>query len=244
MKLLRRLFVPDCHYPHADSRAFHVLCEVARDFKPHEVVILGDFWDVYCLSRFQKDPQKNLLLFKDERIAGQEALAKLERFAKANRYVFLAGNHEARIDKYINAYADKLSGILPTREILGLPKKYVYLPYGQGGFYKCGNLIVTHGTLTQKHAACAMIMKYGTSVLFGHTHKRQVFHTTNIYGQILQGINIGWLGNEKHAEYISDVAEWTQAFALGWFKKNGTFWIDVHDIINQETVIHGRLYKG
>jgi hypothetical protein len=43
MKLTTRLFIPDTHAPFHDKKAFALMLEVAKEVRPDEVVVLGDF---------------------------------------------------------------------------------------------------------------------------------------------------------------------------------------------------------
>jgi len=236
------LFIPDQHWPFVDHRAYKVMLNVISQIKIDEVVWLGDHWDCYCVSDYGKDPIKNFKLLEEELIEGREALAQIEKITKAKSFVFLQGNHENRIDRYVAAYAGKLGNLVKTKDILQIPEHYRYIPYGQNGYYKCGKLIVTHGSLSNKHIAHAMLAKYGASVLFGHTHKVQEFQITNVFGEVLRGINIGWLGDaKKAAEYIKNVADWCHGFAIGYFKPNGDFFVQTIPIINYECVFNGEL---
>jgi len=242
-KLYKRLFIPDTHTPFHDPQCVKVLLDVARDFRPDEVVYLGDWWDCYSVSSYDKDPEKNFASLKDELLQGLDILHQVEKVSRANRFVFLQGNHEYRIDRYLNTYASKLHNILPVREILQLPKSYTFYPYGQENHYRCGKLILTHGSLTNKHAAASMVAKYGHSVMFGHTHKIQEYQVRTITGECHRGINIGWLGDPKRAaEYVANVADWSNGFALGYFNKRGHFWTQIVHIINGHAVVNGKLY--
>jgi predicted phosphodiesterase len=244
MALIRRLFIPDCHFGFADERAWRVALDVATQLKPHETVILGDFFDCYSVSRHDKDPLKNYGLLKQELARGQEALREIQRATKGAKLVFLEGNHENRIPRFINAYADKLAGILETRDILGLPKNCLFIPYGQGGFYRMGKLLATHGTIFNRHVAAGMIAKYGHSVVFGHTHRVQHAVSKNINGEVFEGFNIGWLGDPvKAADYIKDVPDASHCLGVSYHKKNGGFFFETHMIKDYSCVLNGKVIE-
>jgi len=237
MRLYKRLFVPDSHWPFIDRKAWNCMVSVAEAFRPDEIVILGDFWDCYCISDYTKDPARNFKLLEEELIEGRVALDELERKTKAKSMVFLQGNHEQRIDRYVATFAGKLGDFIQPKEVLKIPNYYKWYPYGMRGHHRMGKLIATHGSLTNKHVAYGMVAKYGASVLFGHTHKIQEFQVRNINGEVHRGINIGWLGDvDRAAEYVKNVADWCHGFALGWFKPNGEFWTQTIPIIRGECV--------
>jgi len=244
-RLYRRLFIPDCHFPFHDPRAWRCMVSVAESFKPDEVVYLGDFWDCYSVSDYTKNPEQNFQLLESELGAGREALREIEKKTKAKSFVFLEGNHENRIERYVHTYASKLGGLVKTNEILKIPKGYKYYPYGMKNHHRMGKLIATHGSLCGKHPACAMVTKYGHSIIFGHTHKIQEFQIRNASGQTFRGINIGWLGDvDRAAEYIKNITDWCHGFAIAYFKPNGEFFLQIIPIINYECVFNESLFTG
>lgn len=245
IRLYRRLFIPDCHFPEVDMRAWAVMLDVASQFKPDEVVYLGDFHDVYSCSDYTKDPLKNINLLRHELEPGQAAMAQVEKITKAKSFVFLEGNHENRIERYVATYASKLAGITSTRDILGIPRHYKYYPYGMKNHHHMGKLVATHGSVCGQHAAAAMLRKYGQSVVFGHTHRTQEYRTRNLKGEEFAAFNIGWLGDAtKAAEYIKNVPDWSHGFGIAHFKTSGDFFFQTISISPQgECLYHGELVK-
>lgn len=240
-RLYRRLFIPDTHSNNHDKKAWSCMLDVVSQFRPDEVVYLGDFWDCYSVSDFTKNPSYNFQLLEEELKAGRELLSQVERISRAKSYVFLAGNHEARIDRYIATYASKLAGNLVTREILGVPKHYKWFPYGMKNHYNMGKLIATHGTLCGQNPAAAMVKKYGCSVVFGHTHGCQEYTIRNAKGENFTAYNIGWLGDESAAEYIQNFPNWSHGFGIAHFKPNGEFYFQTITIKNYECVFNNTL---
>ena len=208
-------------------------------------MLLGDFWDCYSISKYDKNPEKTFHFLEDELAEGRELLDQIERRTKAKKFTFLCGNHEARVPTYMATYAKILYNIKGTKEILGIPNHWKFLPYGQGGHYQCGKLLVTHGTLFGKHVAATMVQKYMCSVLFGHVHRIQEFQIRRYDGKIHRGITCGWLGDMKRAaEFVKDTADWCHGFAIGYFKPNGDFFLQVIPIINYEAMFNGRVYTA
>lgn len=244
MRLFKRVFWSDTHAPNHDARAVKIALEIVKDFKPDEFVFLGDYQDMYCVSQYTKSPEANFNLLSEELKSGKELIREIEAAALAKSYVYLSGNHENRVDRYIATYGPKLGGLYSTREILGLPKHYKYYPYSQKGHYRCGDWVITHGSLCNKHVAASMLAKYGCNILFGHTHRIQEYWTANFHGDQIRAITCGWLGNkEKAAEYITNVADWSHGFAIGYFKPNGKGFIQIIPIINYEAIFNGVIYR-
>jgi len=248
MKLKKALFVPDTHAPSHDKSAFALLLKVVRDLAPwHYCIVLGDFFDCYSVSDYRKAPEKTFQLLSEELKDGKRILGGLTRATNAKEYVFCEGNHEARIRKYINTYACRLGNLMNTRDILGIPKHWKYLEYGQHNHYEVGDIVCTHGSVCGKYPAANMLAKYGKSVVFGHTHKVQMHVQRTVDGKELQAVSCGWLGDHYDAgEYVSNVADWSLAFAVGYFY-GGTSWIDVIRIMKHGAkycaVYGGKLYE-
>lgn len=249
MRLKRVLHVPDTHAPFHDKLAFKLMLKIAKDFKPDKVVFLGDFFDFYSVSRHDKDPMLDFKTWKDEMKEARSVLDEVvEATPTAKTYIFLEGNHEKRIHSYIANHAPKLSGIFRSEELLGLPHHWTFLKYGQQGHFKIGNLTCCHGSRAGENPAAAMVKKYRSSVLFGHTHKIQEFHIQDIHGKDFVGLNAGWLGDQKKGstDYIKDVSDWSLGFAVTWHKDDGTFFhqlIHIKPGIPYEAYFNEALYR-
>ena len=88
-----------------------------------------------------------------------------------------------------------------------------------------------------------MVLKYGTNVICGHVHRMQEHYYTRYDGSVLKGMSCGWLGDASEAEYVKDVADWQQGFAVGYFKSNGEGFLQNIPIIDHQLVAEGRLYQ-
>jgi len=226
MNITKRLFIPDSHFPFVDKKAFNLMIDVAAEFEPNEVVYLGDFFDLSSLSAHEKDVFNDVQYLKDELQDGRDAIARVEKLTKAKSFVFIEGNHEYRLRRYISNKAPQLAGILNSKDIFGIPPIYKYLEFGQSGNYRMGNLIATHGTLAGSYPTASHIRKYNASIIHGHTHKLQTVYLSGVEKELV-GISAGWLGNKKAANYIKDVADWQLGFVLTWHKPNGQFWFQL-----------------
>lgn len=197
---------------------------MGKQLKPHLIVVHGDFFDFYSVSRHAKDPMVDFKTWKDEMQEARGALDELISKVPHRELVFLEGNHEKRLVRYINDHAPKLAGIFKPEEIMGLPKDIKYINYGQNGKFVIGDLVCVHGSRAGENPAASMVKKFRSSVIFGHTHKIQEYHIQNAHGQDFVALNIGWLGNQsKAAEYIMDISDWTQGFGITWHRPNGGF---------------------
>lgn len=238
MSKLRRVFHwPDTHTPHHDKKAVSLALDVMQDFKPDEVVYLGDFFDCEGPGTHPREnPLRDPGLLKDELKVGRELLDEIESKAKAKKYTFMQGNHEWRIERYIANNAPRLGGLFQSREILCIPSNYGYFPYGQENYYRIGKLTITHGYLAGENPAAATVKKFRSSVLMGHVHKLQAYHISSIHGEEHIGLCAGWLGDQRRAaEYMKGVSDWSLGFVLTYHKDNGDFYYQLVHIIKNRT---------
>lgn len=231
------LFWPDTHTPLHDVKAVELAQKIAKDFKPDELVYLGDFFDCESVSSHEKNCLSDPKLLKEEMKVGRELLMENEELIRPRKIVFLMGNHEARISRYISGNAPKLGGIFSEKEILGIDENYGFLPYGQENYLKVGNLIVTHGYLAGENPAANTVKKFRASCLFGHTHKLQEVRITNVRGEEWVGINAGWLGDTRRAApYMKSAAtDWSLGFVVAYFKESGAFF---HQLVHIQKLGH------
>lgn len=244
MKLIKRLHVPDVHAPKHDARAFKLMLEVAKDYRPDEVVIYGDFFDAYCVSFHSKNPQQTYLTLEHELEDARPLLYDLVRALPKAKLVFLCGNHELRIQRYLRAYAPMLDRSITLEGLLKLPRGTHFYPYGKKNRHFMGKLMATHGTLYNKHVAHGMLQKYGHSIAFGHTHRSQEYNAKNVHNDRLKAITFGWLGDIEHAgEYVEDIADWVTGFGISYHFPSGDFVWQTIEIQNYKLIFNGEIYK-
>lgn len=243
--MIRRLFVPDVHFPFQNATAWRLMLQVAQDFKPQEIVILGDFFDCYSVSRYDKNPKKMYLDLQEELAVGVTAIGRLYDLLKPKKLYFLEGNHEARVNTYLKNNAPLMLGSASEpRELFGLPSSAIYIPYGLGGWINFDGLYAMHGYITGKNTPAKSLDRYGRSVIYGHTHCLGESHKQVLDGPTIRAFNCGWLGDvDKAAEdYVSDITAWTHGFATGLFPKGGKWTVNLHTILDNQVTVNEKTY--
>jgi hypothetical protein len=136
-----------------------------------------------------------------------------------------------------------LGGSIHTRDVLQLTPNWKYIPYGKKNVHHCGpKLIATHGSICGANVCAAMLKKYGTSVIFGHTHKWQMAQHKDVHGDRKIAMTAGWLGDGDHAEeYINNVSDAQHGFVLATFKPNGDFFLHPVEIVKHQLIWDGKL---
>jgi predicted phosphodiesterase len=243
--LTRLLFVPDVHRPYHDKRAWRLLLRAARAFRPHRIVVLGDFGDFYSISSHSKDPNRARLL--DQELSSVAAgLTDLERIGAGERY-FIAGNHEHRLERYLCDRAPELYNVVRLDALLELQARgWHYTAYRD--HLKIGRLYVTHDTGTAGSAAHVRARStFEASVVIGHTHRIGVHYAASAKGKSSVGAMFGWLGDAaKAAPYAHRVnvrRDWHLGFGIGYMTSSGVVHLQACPIIDYSVMVEGRLLR-
>jgi predicted phosphodiesterase len=244
MKIKKAIIWPDTHAPYHDKRACSVAMQIGRKFKPDTLLFAGDFFDCYAVSRFDKSPDKAFRYLEQELVPGFKLRDAIIKTCKPKDIVWLQGNHEQRIQKYINVYAPLLADKICVKEILEIPKSWKYYEYDQKGIHKLGPLLVTHGFFCNKYAAQKHLDHYKTNIIFCHTHRVQTASSRLFLGGPIQAFNIGWLGDAvKAGEYSFVPPDWAQAITLVEYTTKN-FTVNVIPINNGKAIFNGKIIRG
>lgn len=244
----KALIIPDCHIPYHDERAYNLMLKVAIDIEPDEIVILGDYADFYAINSHGKDPDLQHVLM-DEVYEVIEKLKELNKLFPKAKKVFIEGNHEYRLGRYIKNKAPDLYGAVSVDKILELKVMgYHFVPYCPNQKYNvlgCG-LFARHEPLAGgKHVAQNSAEKAMASMIFGHTHRIQEAQTVTMDGKNIKGISSGWLGDQSHPvmQYVRGHHQWALGFSLVTHYK-GTWFNDLVHIKDYKCVVDGYVYEG
>jgi predicted phosphodiesterase len=242
-KLEKILFIPDCHIPYEDKNAFALMLKAGKAFKPQHTIILGDFGDFFGVSSHSKDPNRALKL-KEEMEAVKEGLDKVLEIGAANN-VFVEGNHEDRLSRYLCDKAPELFNFLSIPKILELKEKgFKYVPYKQA--YKIGKLNVTHDAGNAgRFAHYKALDTFQHNIIIGHTHRIGYAIEGDAQGNRHVGAQLGWLGDVKEINYLHQVKaakEWSLGFGIGYLDpKTGIVYVTPVPIVKGTCLIEGEL---
>ena len=109
-KLEKILLWPDTHIPYHDKKAVDLILKVAKKWKPDTIVLGGDFIDNYSVSSHDRDPNRSLKL--DIEVEETIKYLKIIKELKAKKNIFIAGNHEWRLERYLMSVAPELNNIV------------------------------------------------------------------------------------------------------------------------------------
>lgn len=236
--------MPDCHVPYEDKAAFALMLEAGRRLKPDTVVLLGDFADFYSVSSHSKNPERaSDLAFEVDKV--KERLRELKKLG-ARRHIYIEGNHEDRLSRYLCDRAPELFGSVKLAEVLGLQELgFEFVPYRKA--VRVGKLHLTHDVGNagpQAHAKASNL--YGGNVVIGHTHRLAYAVQGDAQGDAHVAAMFGWLGDRAQVDYLHAVqaAQWAHGFGVGYLEpESGVVHVVPVPIVRGRCVVEGQLVE-
>lgn len=212
------IVLSDIHFPYQDDKALKAVYKFLEQHPVDTIILNGDILDFYDVSSFDKDPERINSLQKEINLA-QKFFKKLRDYlSPIGRIVFVKGNHEQRIERYLKKHPELYSlDVLKLPNLLGLDK--FNIEYKDKGF-KLGSLKIIHGTIVRKYAgytAKAEMEKHDCSGISAHVHRLSCYYyrTPERY---LAWYESGCLCN-LNPEYV-DNPNWSQGFLYGYVEKD------------------------
>jgi predicted phosphodiesterase len=218
----------------------------ARGFKPEVVVHMGDLADMFTVSSHSKDPSR-LLTLKDELVLVRKLRAQMESLAP-RRMVFVEGNHEDRLRRYLQDKAPELFGLVSADELIGLSKNGWEFT-GYKDYAKVGKLHVTHDTgHSGKYTTARALETFQASVVIGHHHAIGFMVGGDAKGKHQVAAQFGWLGDIRQIDYMHRVKamrNWSLGFGTGYrSRRTNVVYLTPHPIVNYSACVEGRVYSA
>ena len=246
----RCLFIPDTHRPFQDQRAYDLMLKVAQDYKPHQIIVMGDYADFYWASSHGKNPAiVESFSYKKEIDSVNQGLEELLDLFPEAHHVFIEGNHEYRLARYLQKHAPEIYQSIGIPDVLNL-KGWEFVPYGPGQLYQVANsqLYTRHEPYgSGVHFAHQTLVKGGISMVVGHIHRIQEHQAVNAQGLNLRCFGIGWLGDKNHPvmQYVRYHPQWALGFGICDIVADGNFYFRTIHIDNDyRCMADGWLYEG
>ena len=175
--------------PFHDRRAIDAALQILTRVQPDEVILIGDNLDFQPLSTrwpFADEARQTTQLAILEY---RWLLYRMRQICPHARFIYMLGNHEARLAKYLDERAGELRGIthadgrraLDLREFLGLNDLQVETFDYPKPFWLWDRVEVEHGRVVRQgggSTAAAILGKREHSVVYGHIHRRELGHRT------------------------------------------------------------------
>jgi hypothetical protein len=235
--------VYDLHYPYHNKELWQNILKVAKELKPDFFIFGGDNLDMDAVNHWELD-KGNKRAMEGKRLRKsydtfQSEILDSLKLPSYCRKIFMYGNHEEWIEKYIDK-CPELEGFAEIERNLDL-KEWEIIPYHHT--VKVGKIHFHHGEYTGLHHANKMVNIYERNVVYGHLHSFQL-HTkvTPIDGDAHTAlcmpcacdINPGYMKDKPSA--------WVSGFGVFYLQPNGNF--NIYPVISSKGhfVFNGKYY--
>ena len=177
LEIQKTILLPDIHYPYYDTQLMESVEEFMIDYEPDEIIYMGDQMALDCISGWNKNKpllKEGQRLIKEYESFDEDILQVHESITSTDtRRVFMIGNHEQRVEWYVQAYPE-LDGIVDIDRNLKLTERgYKVIPFN--GVYKLGKLSVIHGFYWNKYHSAKTLEAFEGNVVYGHVHNPQMY---------------------------------------------------------------------
>jgi predicted phosphodiesterase len=215
MALLKVAFLPDAHRPYHDQRAWDLFLAVMDDWRPDTLICMGDLADNHKISRFTDAGKFGN--FESEVNDVNDGLDELDSLS-ATRKIFIEGNHEDRLSRYLAEKAPALFPFVTTEKLFKLSERgWEFVPYKTA--IQLGKLWITHDIgATGRYSLFRAADTFQHPVVVAHTHRIGYIVEGNATGEYFPCANFGWLGDVSKVSYMHQIAArryWALGFGTG-----------------------------
>jgi predicted MPP superfamily phosphohydrolase len=239
----------DIHCPYHSIEALTAAIEWLKAHEPTIVVIGGDFFDFYGLSRFLKDPDKRSPA--EEIRTGIELLKAIYVALKPrDGLVFKMGNHDERFEHFLWQKMGEMAGLQDLEEMKEITLENILRKrlgpefplafVGDKRIIKAGNLNITHGhefpsgISSPVNIARGLYLRAKANTICGHHHKNSHHVETNINDEMIVTHSIGCLC-ELNPLYMP-INSWNHGVALIELPEDGQAYVHNKRIKNGRIV--------
>jgi hypothetical protein len=248
--IFKLVVMPDTHVPEDDKGAVSAFLQFLKWYRPHGLVILGDFLEMESVSHWDPKSAKPRRLVPDVK-AAKALLKKIDLSAGPQCLFrrFIIGNHEVWQDSYlIEKVPEFYDGIeelgvsLRIQDLLGLKDfGFRVIPFNE--ILQVGELHLIHGIFTNTHHAKKHLDTYGVNLCYGHTHDTQQHIGVNVRS-VYEAFSTGCLRTLDAAFLKGRPSNWVHAFGVVEFQKNGHYTKTVPHIINGVLSYGAKVFSG
>jgi predicted phosphodiesterase len=229
------LVMGDQHIPFHDPTTCELAVKQAKKRKVVGILLNGDLLDYHEISVFDKDPTKPRLVYEIE--IGKEYLAWMRGQFPNVRIVFKTGNHDDRLDNYVQSRGPalfKMEG-LNVESVLHLDRYGIEIVKEKRRI-NLGRLTVLHGHELGRrfqnpvNPARGLYLKCRSVAICSHFHQSSHHRAKNIKGKAEAAWSVGcacdleplWL----------PVNEWNHGFAFVKVENDGSFSVENKEVEN------------
>jgi hypothetical protein len=237
----KAFIIGDIHIPFYNRECLEIAVNDSIKFGTDLIILNGDIFDFYKISRWQTDPRERK--FSQELEACKQFLMWLrEKFPKA-RIIFKHGNHEERYENYLILKAPELldiakfdmSSILEFND-LGIEEIRDMRPI------KLNELAIIHGheykfsISNPVNPARGLFLRAKINALTNHFHQSSSHSETNMEGKVTSCYSLGCM-SELRPKYMP-LNKWNHGFANVETSGQKEF-----NVLNKK-IIDGKIYPA
>jgi len=173
----KTVLMPDIHHPHYEKRTMDAINQFISDYDPNELVYMGDQMSLDCISFWNKDRpllKEGQRLMKDYNMFDRDILQVHENITSSGtRRVFMIGNHEYRVQAYVEKNPELEDFIDIVRHLELYERGYDVIPFNE--IHKIGKLNVIHGYYWNMYHAKKTVEAFEGNVVYAHVHNPQMY---------------------------------------------------------------------
>lgn len=232
------LVLPDIHVPYHNIAALTLAIKEGRKQRCDGIILNGDAWDCYALSRFLKDPGERD--FPKEREAMRHFLAVVRKQFPQAEILYKQGNHEFRFEYFLKEKAPDFFGCeeFSLRHLLDLCGFGVTW-IAEKRPIQIGKLSVLHGDEFGRGSAATVnpartaFLRAKECVLVSHNHQTSEHNEPTLSGKLIASWSTGCL-SELHPQYMP-INKWN--WGAAWIERDGEDDFTVHNF----RIVKGRV---
>jgi predicted phosphodiesterase len=234
----KALILNDVHVPYYDRGVLQMALEYGIECGCNFVLLNGDFVDCYSVSKWQTDPRKRD--FPSERDMAVDVIATIRgMFGDDARIVLKLGNHEERLERYLQVKAPELLS-MPEFEwpsLLRAEQSGLEI-IGEMRPLMLGKLTVIHGheyrfsISNPVNPARGLYLRGKVNAVCGHFHQSSNHSEKDLASNVTTCWSIGCMC-QMHPEY-APINKWNHGFAVVDVKSNGAFSVENRRIVDGE----------
>lgn len=188
----------DIHLGFHDIEAIRTCIQYLQREKIDSIVLNGDTIDAHRLSRWAQ--RKDDIEFTTELQLARNFMDNLKAtFPKAKLY-FKVGNHEDRLERYIQEKANEFAGLVSWQSLLKLDEKGIQF-VDSNQLMLCNGTWIAHGhelkISSGQNPANTILNKTYANTCIGHLHKTHTITRKTLEGNFIRCDVIGTLSKLK-----------------------------------------------
>ena len=233
----RYLILSDIHIPYHDRDALMTALESVKD--PRGIILNGDICDHFALSYWEKDPRERD--FPHEIAVTKKILGLMRAAFPKARMVYKLGNHEERLERYMQLKAPELLGIeaLEFQNLFDTDSFHTEVVKDKRPI-KLGKLNVIHGheyrfsISNPVNPARGLFLRSKALALCGHFHQSSHHSENTLDDKQMVCWSTGCL-SDLHPRWMV-LNKWNLGFATVDIDEKGAFTVE------NRRIIEGKIY--